>query len=74
MFGEECTLPMDVGLPRRDQDLPDPIKFPMRSGSGTHWRLPMIRSAAMLVKQFGDKNTCMTKELSSVCLLLVTGL
>ena len=26
MFGEECTLPMDVGLPRRDQDLPDPIK------------------------------------------------
>ena len=26
MFGEECTLPMDVGLPRREQDLPDPIK------------------------------------------------
>ena len=26
MFGEECTLPMDVGLPRRDHDLPDPIK------------------------------------------------
>ena len=26
MFGEECTLPMDVGLPWRDQDLPDPIK------------------------------------------------
>ena len=24
MFGEECTLPMDVGLPQRDQDLPDP--------------------------------------------------
>ena len=28
MFGEECSLPMDVGLPRRDQDLPDPIKNP----------------------------------------------
>ena len=28
MFAEECTLPMDVGLPRRDQDLPDPIKNP----------------------------------------------
>ena len=28
MFGEECTLPMDVGLPRQDQDLPDPIKNP----------------------------------------------
>ena len=28
MFGEECTLPMDVGLPRRDMDLPDPIQNP----------------------------------------------
>ena len=28
MFGEECTLPMDVGLPRRDQHLPDSIKNP----------------------------------------------
>ena len=28
MFGEECTLPMNVGLPRWDQDLPDPIKNP----------------------------------------------
>ena len=26
MFEEEGTLPMDVGLPRQDQDLPDPIK------------------------------------------------
>ena len=25
MFGEECTLPMDVGLPRRTHDVPDPI-------------------------------------------------
>ena len=28
MFGEECTLPMDVGLPRREQDSPDPITNP----------------------------------------------
>ena len=28
MFGEECTLPMDVGLPRRDQELPDPMNNP----------------------------------------------
>ena len=29
MFGEECALPgMDVGLPRQDQDLPDPIRNP----------------------------------------------
>ena len=26
MFGEECTLPMDVGLLRRDKDSPDPIQ------------------------------------------------
>ena len=25
MFGEECTLPMDVGLSRREPDLADPI-------------------------------------------------
>ena len=25
MFGEECTLPMDVGLPRHNQDSHDPI-------------------------------------------------
>ena len=28
MFGEECMLPMDVGLPRREPDLPDPINSP----------------------------------------------
>ena len=28
IFGEECTLPMDVGLPRREPDLPDPISSP----------------------------------------------
>ena len=28
MFGEECTLPMDVGLPRWEPDLPDPISSP----------------------------------------------
>ena len=25
MFGEECTLPMDMGLPQRTHDVPDPI-------------------------------------------------
>ena len=28
MFGEECTLSMDVSLPRQDPDLPDPISSP----------------------------------------------
>ena len=28
MFGEKCLLPMDVGLPRRTRDMPDPINNP----------------------------------------------
>ena len=28
MFGEECTLPLNVGLPRQDPHLPDPITSP----------------------------------------------
>ena len=28
MFGEEYTLPMDVGLPRHTLDVPDPINNP----------------------------------------------
>ena len=28
MFGEECTLPMHIGLPRQELDLPDPITSP----------------------------------------------
>ena len=28
MFGEECTLPMDIGLPRQDPELPDVVSSP----------------------------------------------
>ena len=28
MFGEECTLPMDIGLPKQQSDLPDSISRP----------------------------------------------
>ena len=28
MFGEECTLPMDVSLPRWESELPDLITSP----------------------------------------------
>ena len=28
MFGEECTLPMDIGLPKQQSDLPDSITSP----------------------------------------------
>ena len=32
MFGEECTLPMDVALPRQDPDLSDSISSGWRAG------------------------------------------
>ena len=28
MFGEECTLPMDIGLPKEQSDIPDSITSP----------------------------------------------
>ena len=28
MFGEECTLPMDIGLSKQQSDLPDSITSP----------------------------------------------
>ena len=28
MFGEECTIPMDIGLPRQDPDPPDAVSSP----------------------------------------------
>ena len=42
--------------------------------SETLWRLLMIKSAAMPIRQFGDRNACTTNELSNACLPLVTGL
>ena len=46
----------------------------MPCGSGMLWKLPMIRSVVMQVRQFGDKNDFMISGLSNVCLLLGTGL
>ena len=35
MFGEECTLPTDIGLPRQDPELPDVVSSPFAVlGSG----------------------------------------
>ena len=43
MFGEECTLPMDVGIPRRNHDILDPINNALWVRDAL-WRLPMIRT------------------------------
>ena len=34
MFGEECTLPMDIGLPKEQSDTPDSITSPRCVGGG----------------------------------------
>ena len=72
MFGEECTLPMDVGLPRRDQDLMDPIKNPC--GSGTRWKWLMTRFVVIRVRPFSDKSASMIGGLSGACFLWGIGL
>ena len=73
MFGEECTLPMDMGIPRRTRDVPDPINnryaLWVPYVSGMLWKLLMIRSVAMRVRQFGDKNASMISGLLNVCSL-----
>ena len=38
MFGEEFTLPMDIGLPGQDPEPPEVISSPFPSGLGIHWR------------------------------------
>ena len=62
IFWEECTLPMDVGIPRQDQDLPDPIKNPYALGSGTRWKWLMTRSVATLVRLCCDRSGSMIRE------------
>ena len=52
MLGEECKLPMDMGLPRRTHDVPDPINNMYALWAVMIWKLPMIRSVAMWVRQF----------------------
>ena len=74
MFEEECTLSMDVGLPRPDQDLPDPIKNPYASWVRTHWKWLMTRSVATLVRLYCDRRGSMISGLSDACLRWEIGL
>ena len=69
MFGEECTLPMDVSLPRNTHDVPNPINNLYILWVRDVWTSLMIRSVAMRVRQFGDKNASMISRLLNVCLL-----
>ena len=55
MFGRSVRYLWMWVFPRRTHDVPDTINN--MYGSRMLWKLPMIRSVAMRVKQFGDKTT-----------------
>ena len=57
MFGEECTLPMDIGLPRQDPDPQEGSRACMLSGLRTRWRWRLIRSVVTRVRLYNDKTT-----------------
>ena len=73
MFGEECTLPMDIGLPKEQLDTPDSISSPMQSGSVMRWRRLMIRYDSIQARQCSDRSAYMTVEQSSESLQWGTG-
>ena len=60
MFGEECTLPMDIGLARQDPDPQEGSRAHMLSGLRTRWRWLLIRSVVTRVRLYNDKNDFMT--------------
>ena len=66
MFGEECTLPMYVGLPRQDPDMPDPITSPY-----VVWVRDALEVAYDQVRrhlgQYSDKNGSKIGELFYGC-------
>ena len=69
MFGEECTLPMDVGLPRWEPDLPDPISSPYALWVRDAWKWHMIRSVDIRTRQYSIRKDSMIGEWSDGCSL-----
>ena len=56
MFGEECTLPMYIGLSRQQTDPRRTSRARMLSGLRTHWRWRLIRSADTPARRYSDRN------------------
>ena len=69
MLGEECTSPMDIGLPKQQSDLPDSITSPY----AMLWRWPMTKCASIPAKQCSARSAYMTVEQLSDCLQWETG-
>ena len=58
MFGEECTLPMDIGLPKEQSDTPDSITTPYAI-----WVRDALKEAYEQVRQHSDKAVQRQKRL-----------
>ena len=74
MFREECTLPMDVGLSRRTQDSPDPIQNPYALWVRDALEVAYDQVRCHAGQAVRRQKRLYEKGLSSVCLLLLTGL
>ena len=73
MFGEECTLPMDIGLPKEQLVHRTQLLVRMQSGSVMRWRRPMIKYENIPVRQCSDRSAYMTVEQLSGSLQWGTG-
>ena len=71
MFRDECTLPMNVGLPRLNKDSPDPIQ-----NKYALWVRETLEVAYDQVRYHAGQAVLRQKRLYDkiMCLILVTGL
>ena len=56
MFGEECPLSMDVGLPRRMHDMPYPINNPYALWVRDALEVAYDQVLCLRDRQSGDRN------------------
>ena len=61
MFGEECTLPMDIGLPKEQSDIPDSITSPYAI-----WVRDALEEAYEQVRQYSGQAGQHQKRLYAV--------
>ena len=67
MFGEECTLPMDIGLPRHQPDPQEGVTSPYAV-----WVKDSLE-VAFRVRLYSDRNDFMISGRFDACLRLATG-
>ena len=73
MFGEECTLPMDIGLPKEHRIHRTQLLVHTQFGSEMHWRRFMNKCASIPAWQFSARSAYMTVERLIDCLQWGTG-